>query len=60
MQLDKTSHGYIARNKVVNKNGGTAAEDHISIYKSGGTQGSPLVIENNDFNGGGPRSLDLA
>lgn len=47
VQLVRVSRGYIGHNK--GKGGDT--EDIVSVYKSGGTSSSPMIIELNHFEG---------
>jgi hypothetical protein len=53
VQFDKVQGGAV-RNITSHNTGLTAAEDHISIYQSHGTQANPILVENNVISGGGP------
>lgn len=56
VQFDKVvgSGNEISRNVGSNRLGQSDAEDLVSIYSSGGTDESPLLVVGNDFSNGGP------
>ena len=54
VQFDKVTGGHVINSTSINTNGGTLAEDHISIYQSHGTAQNPILVENNHIEGGGP------
>jgi hypothetical protein len=56
VQFDKVtgSGNRISGNSGYNSLGGSNAEDFISVYKSGGTSGSPLRVSGNTLSNGGP------
>lgn len=56
VQFDKVtgSGNRISGNSGYNSLGGSNAEDLISVYKSGGTSGSPLRVSGNHLSNGGP------
>ncbi len=56
VQFDKVSGAgnEISNNRGDNQLGDSDAEDFVSIYQSGGTPDSPLLVVDNEFSGGGP------
>lgn len=56
VQFDKVSGSgnEISRNEGRNRLGQSNAEDFVSLYSSGGTDESPLLVVGNEFGDGGP------
>lgn len=56
VQFDKVTgvDNEISENRGDNRLGESNAEDFVSIYQSGGTPDSPLLVTDNEFSGGGP------